>query len=170
MVGAEESLDVGLKGVFFGGVLRDGWEEDFGGVFEVVNEGTGGPPGRVAVAVSGKTVGVVGAWAVLITSALEEVMLFAPVSACFVGSAYYGGFGNERSGGEWAHANLAAGVGGVVWEGVMGDMENGLNGLLLEARESFRGEAELWNVGEASESMSVVEGDANRRRETGSGN
>ena len=35
----EETLDVGLKGVFFGSVFGDRWEEDFGGIFEVVDEG-----------------------------------------------------------------------------------------------------------------------------------
>ena len=96
---------------------------------------------------------MIGTGAKLLAGTFKEVVLLAPVSASFVGSANYGGFGNERGGGEWAHANLAACVGGVVWEGVMGDMENGLNGLFFEAREGFRGEAELRYVREAGESV-----------------
>ena len=41
----EVPLDVSLKGVFFSGVFGYRREEDFGGVFEVIDEGARGPSG-----------------------------------------------------------------------------------------------------------------------------
>ena len=88
-----------------------------------------------------QAVGEVGAGAVVFAGAAEQVVLLAPVGAGLMGGTDYGGFGDQGGGGERPHSNLSAGEGGVVGKGVMGDMEDGLDGLFFMTSKDLRGEA-----------------------------
>ena len=87
VVGLKVSLDVGLDGVAFVGVVGDGRVVGVGGGFEGVDEGSGGPSGGVKVSVGRGLVAKGGAGPVFVSHVRELAVLLSPVGARLIGGA-----------------------------------------------------------------------------------
>ena len=95
MVGFKVTLDVGLKGIAFVGVVGDGRVEGVGGGFKGVDKGSSGPPRGVKVSVGGGLVAEGSAGAVLASDIRKEAVLLSPDGARFIRGANERGFGGE---------------------------------------------------------------------------